>query len=74
MADRPFQGAKESFRVSNRGTVLVVEDESAIMEMLRVGFTYEGYEVIAVQGGGKLWIVSKRGKWMWWCWISCFPM
>ncbi len=31
--------------------ILLVEDESSIVEMLRVGFSYEGYEVDAVEKG-----------------------
>lgn len=41
-----------------KGRILVVEDDADISNMLRIYFTSQGYEVVAVMRGGEAGAVS----------------
>ena len=47
-------------------TVLVVEDDGAMRELLREALEEEGYEVIAAAGGREGLRKVRGGGWTWW--------
>ena len=48
--------------MSNKPTVLVVDDESGILDTLRILLRNEGFEVTTAQGGKAAWSRSAPGR------------
>ncbi len=55
--------------MADNGTILVVDDEIKILEVVQSYLEKEGYRVFTAKTGNKRWISYAVYPFLWYCWI-----
>ena len=58
----------------NKQTVLVVDDEKDLVDLIAYNLQRNGYDVLTAKSGDAAWKSPHANCQTWCCWTSCFPV